>query len=137
MNQKNKRKYNSEFIKSWIQYANADLDVAKRLFNSPRPNKWTYILILWHSHQVIEKMLKMIALNNKKELLKIHDLPRLYEQAEIKDFPEEYEKILFKLNKYYISPRYPNVSLKNPYPASNKKIAAYYLETTNKIFLSK
>ncbi len=73
---------NKEIFKKWIIFVNADLDAAERLFNSPKPNQWTYVLILWHCHQTVEKMLKMAAISKGRELLTVHDLPRLYKQAE-------------------------------------------------------
>ena len=59
-----------ELLKKWILYAKADLDAARRLFESPKPNNWTYLLVLFHCQQAIEKMLKMLMLKNGKELLR-------------------------------------------------------------------
>jgi len=123
-----------EILKTWIKYAYIDLDVSKRLLNSPKPNQWTYVLVIWHCHQAIEKMFKMTAIKNNKELLKIHDLIRLYKQAGIKDFPEKYINFLYDLNEYYISPRYPDLSYKKPYPKSDRKKAENYLKLTNNIY---
>ena len=122
-----------KILRIWIEFANVDFDVSKRLLNSPKPNQWTYVLVIWHCHQSIEKMLKMVALKNNKELLRIHDLPRLYKQAGIKDFPENYINFLYDLNEYYISPRYPDLSYKKPYPESDRKKAENYFKLTNNI----
>ncbi|HLD30750.1 MAG TPA: HEPN domain-containing protein [Patescibacteria group bacterium] len=104
------------------------------MFNSPRPNSWTYALIIWHCHQTVEKMLKMVALKNGKELLKIHDLLHLAKQAEVNNFPEEHGDFLYDLNKYYFSPRYPDINYSKPYPKSDRTIALKYLNKTEKIF---
>ena len=90
-----------ELLKKWIMFANADLDAAKRLFKSPKPNQWTYLLILWYCHRTVEKMLKMVIINKGKEFLKIHDLLRLRKKAEIDEFPKEYENFLYNLTVNY------------------------------------
>lgn len=90
-----------EILKKWILFAEADLDVAKRLFKSPKPTQWTFLLILWHCHQVIEKGLKMIIIKQGKEITKTHDLERLSEITEIKFSSDDF--IFIKsLNKYYL-----------------------------------
>jgi len=94
-------------IKKWIEFAYSDLDAAKRLFVSHKPNNWTFLLVLWHCHQAIEKMIKMIILKNGKEVIKIHDLLRLYQLSELQ-LPEQDKKFIDELNKYYIKPRYPD-----------------------------
>jgi len=120
-------------LKKWILHAQADLDVAKRLFNSPRPTSWTYLLTLWHCHQTIEKMLKMIMIKKGKELLKIHDLPRLAELSEIKLSKDDL-KFIKRLNKYYLKSRYPDL-IYEPLPKPNKKFTQEYLKKTESLFL--
>jgi len=122
-----------EIIKKWLLFAEADLDAAKRLFQSPKPTQWTYLLVLWHCHQTIEKGLKMIIIKREKELMKTHDLPRLSKIAEI-ILSEEQKIFLNELNTFYLRPRYPDVlypSLPNP----DNKTTEAYLDKTNKLFL--
>ena len=122
-----------EILKKWTLYARSDLDAAKRLFNSPHPTNWTYLLVLWHCHQTIEKMLKMLIIRRDKELLKIHDLPRLVELAETELSEDDYD-LIKKVNKYYLKSRYPDIIYK-PLQKPNKNITKKYLEKTEKLFL--
>ncbi len=122
-----------EILKKWILFAEADLDAARRLFHSPKPTQWTYLLILWHCHQVIEKALKMIVIKKGKELIKIHDLPKLAKISEI-ILSEDQKTFLNNLNTFYLRPRYPDM-LYLPLPKPNKKFTENYLEKTNKLFL--
>lgn len=117
----------------WILFAKADLDAAKRLFKSPKPTQWTYLLVLWHCHQAIEKGLKMIIIKQGKEIIKIHDLQYLAEITSVK-FTEEDLSFIKKLNKYYLKPRYPDISYE-PFPNPDKKFTEDYLNKTNKLFI--
>ncbi len=122
-----------EILKKWILFAEADLDAARRLFKSPKPTQWTYLLILWHCHQAIEKALKMVIIKGKKELMKTHDLPRLSKIAEIV-FSEEQKLFLSDLNTFYLRPRYPDIIYQS-FPKPDKKFTEDYLEKTNKLFI--
>ncbi len=122
-----------EILKKWILHARADLDGARRLFNSPRPTSWTYLLVLWHCHQTIEKMLKMVMIKRGKELLKIHDLPKLAKLSAIK-LSEKEKQFLEDLNVFYLRPRYPDLLYK-PLPKPAKKFTEIYLEKTEELFL--
>lgn len=120
-------------LEKWLLFAQSDLDAAKRLFNSPKPTQWTYLLVLWHCHQTIEKALKMIIIKKDKELLKIHDLPRLSSLAQI-NLAKPDKILLEELNKFYLRSRYPDLNYKqlsNP----NQKITKNLLTKTEKLFL--
>jgi len=122
-----------KILEQWTDYAKADLDAAKRLLHSKKPTRWTYLLALWHCHQAIEKILKMVIIKKDKELLKIHDLMRLAELTEI-EFSEQEFNFLQRLNKYYLRSRYPDLiydSLSNP----DKKFTKDFFEMAKKIFL--
>ncbi|MFC1613493.1 HEPN domain-containing protein [Patescibacteria group bacterium] len=122
-----------KILEQWIDYAKADLDAAKRLLDSKKPTRWTYLLALWHCHQAIEKILKMVIIKKDNELLKIHDLMRLAELAEI-EFSEQDFKFLQRLNKYYLRSRYPDLiydSLANP----DKKFTKDFVNRVKEIFL--
>lgn len=123
----------NKIFKKWIEFAKADFDVAQRLFNSPKPTRWTYLLALWHCHQCLEKTLKMIIIKKDKELLQIHDLVRLYELAEI-NLTKEQMHLLEDLNEYYLKSRYPDVLYK-PLPEPSKIITQDYLKQTRRLFL--
>lgn len=120
-------------LQKWILFAQSDLDAAKRLFHSPKPTQWTYLLTLWHCHQTIEKALKMIVIKKEKELLKIHDLPRLIVLAEI-DISKQDTILLEELNKFYLRSRYPDLVYK-ALPNPNRKTAQELLRKTKKLFL--
>ncbi|MDP2951437.1 MAG: HEPN domain-containing protein [bacterium] len=122
-----------KILEKWIDFAAADLDVAKRLFKSPKPTSWTYLLALWHCHQCIEKMLKMLAIKQGKELLKIHDLSRLVELANI-TFTSEMKQFINQLNKFYIRSRYPDL-IYSPLPKTEKKFVEEFIKKTNQFFI--
>ena len=122
-----------KILEKWVQFALADLDVAKRLFKSPKPTSWTYLLALWHCHQCVEKMLKMVIIKQEKDLLKIHDLPRLAELANI-DLAPEMNKFVNQLNKFYLHSRYPDL-IYSPLPKVAKQFVEEFLDKTNQIFV--
>jgi HEPN domain-containing protein len=77
-------------------------------------------------------MLKRIIIAKGKELLKIHDLPRLAKLGELK--LSEKEKEFFKdLNEFYLRPRYPDLLYK-PLPQPDKNFTKKYFYLTKKIF---
>ena len=124
----------SNIYKKWLQYAEADLEVAQMIYRSAIRKKqvnWpVYMLIIWHCQQVVEKMLKMVILLKGKELPYIHDLPRLLAISEIEDFPPEFEHFIDELTHYYIKPRYPDLPATKSYPKANKQIAQEYVHKT-------
>ena len=123
-----------ELLKKWILYAQADLSVARRIFESPaKPTNWDYLMILWHCQQAIEKVLKMLMLKNGKELLKIHDLVRLAELSGVK-FSERQEQFLKDLNEFYLRSRYPDLICR-PLPKPGRNFTEDYLKRTKKLFL--
>lgn len=124
----------NEILNKWFDFAQADLDAAQRLFKSPKPTSWTYLLALWHCHQSIEKILKMLLLDKNKELLKIHDLPRLAYIAELENLSAKNKTFLEDLNEFYLRPRYPDIFYK-PLPNPTKKSVENYLNKTEKLFL--
>lgn len=121
-----------EITKKWFNYANADIDVAKIALTSPKSTKWTYLLIIWHCHQAIEKALKAIMIEKDFEIIKIHDLQRLMELSKI-DFKDSDISFIGKLNKYYIRPRYPDLG-GTSLPKANKEIVKYYFDNSAALF---
>ncbi len=124
---------NKQLLKQWLLYAQSDLDAAKRLFGTEKPTQWTYLLVLWHCQQAIEKTLKMIIIKKGKELIKIHDLIRLAELTE-KNFSSSDYLFLEKLNKFYIRSRYPDLIYK-ALPRPTKKMTKKFIDKTEKLFL--
>jgi len=118
---------------TWLQYAMADFDAAERLFQSPKPTRWTYLLVLWHCHQTVEKGLKAVMVGRGQEILKIHDLPRLSHLAKIA-LDKKKKAFLENLNVYYLQSRYPDLMyppLPNPDKASTERL----LKETKQFFL--
>lgn len=123
----------SPISKQWILYATSDLDAAQRLFSSPRPTQWTYLLVLWHCHQAIEKILKAIIVGQGKDLLKIHDLPRLAQLTGISFF-KKHLQLTDRLNKFYLRSRYPDL-ISAPLSHPEKNETSTMLQETEKLFL--
>jgi len=105
-----------------LLYIEADLNLAEAGLKGKRANKWTYLLIIWHCQQAVEKSLKMYSIENGKELLLTHDLPRLLRYSDLKD-EKNYSKFIIELNRYYAKPRYPDAPLRANYPAVSLQIA--------------
>ena len=118
---------------AWIEYASADLDAADRLLKSPHPNSWTFLLAAWHCHQAIEKMLKRIMVAREKEVIKIHDLGKLYSLA---GTTLESEQLAFveKMNQYYMPSRYPDFLYK-PFPKLSLENATSIFDRTTDVFV--
>lgn len=120
-------------FQKWISFAEADLDAAKRLIESPRPSRWTYLLALWHCHQTIEKALKAMLAKQEKEILKIHDLPHLSQLVELR-LSEEQKSLLEELNPFYLRSRYPDI-MYAPLPDPNKTFTKKLFSDTKKLLL--
>ena len=119
----------------WIQFAESDLQTAEYLLDNPKANQWTFLQVVWHCHQSIEKILKAIIVNKEKELLYIHDLPKLLKLTEIDDLVDKNKDWVFSLNKYYIAPRYPDLPLRQNYPLINKQKAKDTVKSTRELFI--
>ena len=117
----------------WLQYAHADLDAAERLFSTQRPTQWTYLLVLWHCHQAVEKGLEMVIVKQGKDLLRIHDLPRLMELTAV-PISDEDERFVNVLNKFYLRSRYPDL-IGRPLPRISKTATFTLLNSTRTFIL--
>lgn len=73
-------------------------------------------------------------LRKNKELLKIHDLPRLLKLSEINNTSEKYVNFIYNLNNFYLRPRYPDM-IYSSFPNLDRKSTKKYLELTNELFL--
>ncbi|MCK5320187.1 HEPN domain-containing protein [Candidatus Parcubacteria bacterium] len=122
-------------INKWLPYIEADLNIADIGLHDKKANKWTHLSIVWHCHQATEKSLKMYVIAQGKELLPIHDLVRLIRYADLKDMDKSQIDFIYSLNKYYITPRYPDLPLAKSYIPADKKIAEYYFNKSKEFFL--
>ncbi|MEW6407340.1 MAG: HEPN domain-containing protein [Patescibacteria group bacterium] len=125
-----------DLIQKWLKFAKSDLEAAEYLFHKPNANQWTYLLVVWHCHQAIEKILKAIIIKQNKDLLRIHDLLRLFDIIADKKLFSKFQKdFLMALNQYYITPRYPDLPLKKSQPIINRQKAKDILEKSRNLFL--
>ncbi|MEK9165528.1 MAG: HEPN domain-containing protein [Patescibacteria group bacterium] len=129
----------NKIYKKWVPYIKRDLRAAGTLYKSSihsKSNSWhDWTLVIWHCHQVVEKSLKMIIVAKDFELLKIHDLPRLLELANLTGIPLKWKETLHQLNQYYMPTRYPDLPLQKSYPKATAKIAKTFLQFSKKIFI--
>lgn len=119
--------------KKWLPYAKADIELAKISISQKNKTRWTNLLTLWHCQQAIEKLLKAIMVEKGKEIVKIHDLGRLQELAEV-DLTEEELKFILALNNYYLKSRYPDL-INKPLPAPSDEITKKLFKQTNDLYL--
>lgn len=124
-----------EIVQKWLKFAESDFDAADYLFGKPRANQWTFILVVWHCHQAVEKILKAIIIHQGKEILRTHDLPKLRKLTGLTNLSEDQTDFLFELNQHYLTPRYPDLPLKKSYPLITKDKAKGILIKTKDLFL--
>ena len=76
----------------------------------------------------------MVIVKRDKELLKIHDLPKLLKHSAIDNISKEYVDFIFNLNSFYLCPRYPDMNYA-PFPKLSRKSTEKYLQLTEELFL--
>ncbi len=124
----------TEKIKKWLPYIEADLEMAELGLIDKKVNKWTLLSVIWHCHQVAEKSLKMYIIASGKELVPVHDLPRLIKYSGL-EMEKERVEFLYLLNKYYITPRYPDLPLTKSYTSASSKLAENYFNQSKEFFI--
>ncbi len=88
--------------KKWLERVDYDLQTADAMLNTGR-----YIYAIFMCQQAIEKVMKAFINNLGKDVLPIHNLRRLAENAGIiDDLTEEHLIKLDFLSQYYINARY-------------------------------
>jgi HEPN domain-containing protein len=107
----------NEQIKYWVNIAEEDFQVAAHLLESGY-----YSWCLFIGHLVLEKIIKAIYVKDNEETPpKIHDLLRLAKSTKI-ILNENQEEFLFKVNKFNIEARYPEIK-QNFYKICTKEYA--------------
>ena len=93
-------------IDYWLEIAKADFEVAKILMKKKK-----YLHFGFMCHQVIEKMLKALYVQEEKEIPPyIHGLKKIAKKAKIYDeLSEEQIFVLATLEPFNIEGRYPTV----------------------------
>ncbi len=87
----------------WIEEANESLQVTRHLFE-----KKDYSYSLFFAHLAIEKLLKAIYVNRKKEHAPyMHNLQRLAELSDIQ-LTDDKRDALIKITTYNLESRYPD-----------------------------
>ena len=92
----------SDSAEEWLQAAQDDINAVIQLLNDPRLTN----IASFHVQQAVEKCFKAVLEKNDIQLIKSHNLERLYEN--VKDFihvPDE--DLLQVINELYIDSRYP------------------------------
>jgi HEPN domain-containing protein len=118
----------NELIFKWILFAENDLKVAKILFEEN--NFQFYQIIMFHSQQAVEKMIKAFLINHDIEFKKIHNLNKLLSMIEhIEGFDVGAYDYIDIFNKFSVEVRYPEME---EIPTKEDCIIA--IEMTNKIF---
>ena len=88
----------------WLQYAKDDLRSAETLMKAS-----IYNMVCFHSQQAVEKALKSIIAFYEKDIMRTHNLIRLYkicEDLHTAELSIEDDWLIF-LNDVYIDSRYP------------------------------
>lgn len=108
-------------IQEWIIYAKNDLDTAQYLFDGKK-----YKEAALFCQQAVEKILKMMSLNQGQRLRKIHDLVLLAKDVEL---PSQFLNDLKVLTGAYIYSRYPGV----PVDEDIEELAKKFLHTAKEV----
>lgn len=119
-------------VKGWVKYAEADLGAAKLLYkNDSFPN-----IIIHHSHQAIEKILKGLLLSLNIKFPLIHDVNKLHSilpqniQSELSIETDD----LSMFSNVYIGTKYPIhvIMMETGEPTMDDALG--YLEKAESIF---
>lgn len=114
-----------EEVKRWWRMAKDDLSSARSNFKNRK-----YYVCAFLSQQAVEKALKAILLEQKKELIRIHDLVILGKEVGLqKDFLEKCEQ----LSRVYIETRYGGIGNYVPSEKFTKQNSSDYLKIAEDI----
>ena len=115
--------------RKWLERARYDLSSAKIMYNSKR-----YLYAAFMCQQALEKILKAVLIENKRNVPRIHNLVRLAEQAEVYNLMASADQdFLADLTPYAIESRYGDYK-KNLSEIIDKKSASQYLNATERMF---
>ncbi len=114
---------NKKIYQKWVNFAKEDLKDTQILFE-----KKSYKNCIYHCHQAIEKILKGIIVAKGKKIRKVHDLPDLLKESEVR-YTSEILEFINELNPYYNPIRYPDVVLATPLKYDKKSTQKLLLKT--------
>lgn len=115
----------------WLQHAKDDLRSAETLMKAS-----IYNMVCFHSQQAVEKALKAIIAYYEQDIIRTHNLIRLYKICEDLHTSELYieDDWLIFLNDVYIDSRYPADFGVLPGGQPDQNDATKALEYANSIF---
>ncbi len=108
----------------WLKYAKADLSSAKIILKESD----NFHVVVYHSHQAIEKLLKRRIIISNRKLSFTHDLIQLLKDIGDNGLVDEYFEEFSFLMDHYINARYPQDE------PITKQDARRCLRTARKIF---
>ena len=95
-----------DLVKEWIKFSDRDLETAKHLYDSMRPQPLE--IICYHCQQSAEKALKAFLIHSRIKPEKTHNLNSLRNECEkIDESFADIAKKCVDLNDYSSQPRYP------------------------------
>lgn len=111
----------NEEIKRWMKQSNDDFDTAKYNFAGKK-----YSVAVFYCQQSVEKALKSLILDKKKQLIKVHDLVKLGKEINL---PQNLLNYCKEITQSYIYSRYPDIKE----PKNMNVIASNFLKYTEEI----
>jgi len=105
-----------EEIERWLKQAENDLDSSEENIKIGK-----YYVSAFLSQQAVEKALKALYIQEKKELLKTHSVSRLAQEVKL---PIELIKKISLLEPIYQESRYPDIASKIPSEEYEEKDAS-------------
>ena len=114
-------------INNWIKQASEELETAKVDFNAGK-----YFAVAFWCQQAVEKALKGMILEKKRDDKKIdsHSLLYLAKEAEV---PKNLIPKLKKLSPQYILSRYPDMSEEVPYEIYDKDVVDEFIKIAEEV----
>lgn len=106
-----------EEVKRWIDFANNDLDTASYLYQGKKYEECAFFC-----QQSVEKFLKAMLIQRKRDIIKTHDLLVL---AEILDLPINLRENCKELTLIYIFVRYPDTAEVSEIKTKAKKYISF------------
>lgn len=116
-----------EEIDNWLKQTEDDYDSAEYNFKGKK-----YYVAAFLCQQSAEKALKSLALKEKGELIKTHNILRI---GKLIKLPEDLLVKVSKLEPVYQGTRYPDVSSKLPSEEFDEKDAVNFLNIAKEVML--
>ena len=112
--------------KNWMRQAEADLRSSENSLDSR-----DFYVSAFMSQQTVEKALKALVIQTKKELVKTHNISKL---AKLVEAPKDLLVKISYLEPVYAQTRYPDVSSNLPFEEFDESDATDFLNTAMEVF---